>query len=67
MLEYLANPLVRATFIGFWSAFGVDLVEWMKKPGWRDDGFNWNLASKRWFVGALTGFLAAVGLGAVQG
>lgn len=46
---------------GFASAVVVDLNAWSKAP--EGSAFSWVLAFKRWVAGAITGALAALGIG----
>jgi hypothetical protein len=55
------NPIVRGALSGFIAAASVDIHSFLNSPTWRVDGFNWNLATKRWFTGLITGAITGAG------
>ena len=58
------NPkvLLAGAVSGFVSAFLVDLHAWSTGQG----GFNWQKALGRWVAGAVSGAMAAAGVGGMQ-
>lgn len=63
LLALWHNAVVHAGLMALVGAAGVDLQAFFSTPTWRIDGFNWGLATKRWFVGFATGALTAAGYG----
>jgi len=54
------KKVIVGAMSGFVSAVLVDLDKWKKSEL---DKFDWNLAIKRYFMGAVTGAIAAAGFG----
>lgn len=63
MGELVTHPLVHGALLGFWTAFSVDLALFLKASGWKVEGFDFSVATKKWVSGAITGVLGALGLG----
>lgn len=60
----LANPITKATIAGLLSAMAVDFHAFVTWQSWKDaKSYSWGTATFRWFVGAITGAVAGLGLG----
>jgi hypothetical protein len=57
--EIVTHPV----FLSFWGAFSIDFWHWAKADGWSLSAWDWNIATKRWALGIVTGILAWQGLG----
>lgn len=66
MSELIAHPLVRGAVAGFVAAAIVDVHAFLR---WRSlvdaAAWDWKTALLRWAQGAVSGFLTALGLGAL--
>lgn len=64
---FLLNPIVKGAISGVLAAAVVDIHAFLS---WHSFGevktYNWGTASFRWIQGAITGALAATGLGLVS-
>lgn len=67
LLALWHNAVVHAGLLGLVGAAGVDIHAFRSSPTWRVDGFNWGLATKRWFIGFTTAALTAAGYGGLVG
>jgi len=56
------KKIVAGAVSGFLGAFVVDLNAWKKATG----SFDWGLAAKRWVSGAVSGAMAALGMGQIS-
>lgn len=65
-MEYLQNPLVRGALTGLLAAAVVDFAAFRSWKSVNDAlAYDWKVAAWRWFQGAVSGLLAALGFGAV--
>ena len=55
------KTIIAGCGAGFLSAVIVDLHAWSKAPA--DAPFDWGLAPKRWFAGAVSGLGMGFGIG----
>ena len=55
------KKIIAGAISGFMAAFIVDIHAWEKS-----DKFAWGLAAKRWFAGAVTGAMGALGVAQFQ-
>jgi hypothetical protein len=58
------KPILAGALTGLAAAVKTDFDAWKKAPA--DSKFDWTLALKRWFAGAVTGAFAGAGLGSVS-
>lgn len=65
-MEWLHHPLARAALLGIVTAAVVDYRNF---KGWKSVSealaYNWGTALWRWFQGAVTGVMGALGLDAI--
>lgn len=61
--DVFSHPATRGAIAGVLAAAAVDIHAFVTSPNWRVVGFNWGMATKRWFTGAITGAASALGLG----
>lgn len=66
MAQWLAHPIVAGAITGTVSAALVDFAAFRSWKSAQDAlGYQWKLAAWRWFQGAVSGAVAALGLGTV--
>ena len=61
------NPWVTTFALGVVSGAAVDIHAFFTSATWHVDGFDWGLATKRWFTGGLSAVVTKAGFGAVVG
>ena len=62
MIDY--EKIITGAVAGLLAAVTVDVNAWKSYPD--DKPYNWAVAFKRWIAGAVTGAVAALGLGQVN-
>ena len=64
MIALLHNAIVQAAVAGIIAAAGVDYRNFQAWKRWQDAlTYDWQVASFRWFQGAVIGALTGVGFG----
>ena len=66
-MDFIHSVLFRDVALGVWSAFGVDAIIVLKGQGWTAiTGYDWKVASWRWFQGGMFALFAHFGISAVS-